>query len=288
MARPLTARLIGIGGWIAGGVVLLGAGIGLVHEGLTALIGIEEAAAHIWFAVYLDVGWATTIVLGAIVVLAALHLWLHGREDIRPRGPADRLHWWSALERTVHWALVLSFAVLLVTGVEMYVAGPGLPSPLTRTMRAWHVGEPFMVLGALLFLRWYRDAMPRRYDWHWLAHLGGYLRRREPLPAGRFNAGQKLWFWLEAVGGLVMAMTGYELEHHVSRFDPGYLTLLGLHLAAAGLFLTVLAVHFYLAVVGVRGALGGMVHGTVGRQGAHRLHSEARAEKEPSLDSTSS
>ena len=78
-----------------------------------------------------------------------------------------------------------------------------------------------------------------------------------------------------------MALTGYELQAHFTRFDEGYLTLLALHLGAALLFLTVLFVHFYLAVVVIRGALAGMIHGWIGRAGAERFHPCAPALQKP-------
>lgn len=272
--------------WIAGIVQAVGAAAGLAVAAwllwlaVWALIRVEEPLGQLWYAVYLYAGRATLAILAAIAVVAALHCWWHGRDDMRPNGPADRIRWWALPERVLHWGTVLSFVLLLVTGVEMYEAGFGLPTPLTRTMRAWHGGEPFMVLGALLFATWVRDALPRRHDLVWLRHLGGHVGgwnlAASPLPAGRFNAGQKIWFWLEAAAGLVMALTG-RMMLDFSRMDDGYLTLLSLHLAAAVVFLSVLGVHFYLAVIGVRGALGGMVFGYVGRQGAARLHPLARA-----------
>ncbi len=280
MARALGRRCIdGLRRGLVGAILLAGC-TALLWAALHWLIGFEEQAAEVEYALYLAVGRGTLYGIAAFVLLAALHRWLHGRDDIRPQGPGDGVRWWSPAERTLHWLLVLCFAVLLVTGIYLYDAGGGLPSPLTRSVRDWHFGEGFMGVGALLFLRWFRDAIPRRYDLRWLAAGGGYLRRRPgaaPLPAGRFNGGQKLWFWLQSLAGITMALTGYELQHGYSRFDEGYLTVLTVHLVSAALFLWVLTVHIYLAVIGMRGALRGMVRGWVGRSQAARLHPFAEA-----------
>ena len=284
MTRGLARRRIGsLAVTLLGAVVLAGC-IALQWAALAWLVRFEEPSAEAEYALYLALGRGTLCGLAALALLAALHLWLHGREDMRPRGAGDVVRWWPLGERVVHWLLVLNFAVLLVTGVYLYTAGGGLPSPLTRSVRSWHFGEGFMAFGAALFLLWFRDALPRRYDLRWLAAGGGHLRRWRgdtPLPAGRFNAGQKLWFWLESLAGIAMALTGWELQHGYTRFDEGYLTLLTVHGGSAALFLGVLAVHFYLAVIGVRGALNGMVRGWVGRAGARRLHPLAPAFSAP-------
>jgi formate dehydrogenase subunit gamma len=268
-------RRFALVGQVLAGALVLAAIVWLVRAGLLALVAFEERLAEPWFWLYQHVGYVIGLALLAIALLAALHLRVHGRHDQRPQGPHDAIRWWTLGERIVHWLFVLSFLVLLVSGLQLYLAGFGLPTPLTRFMRRWHVGEPFMVGGALLFVLWFRDALPRRYDLRWLAHFGGYLGHAGLLPAGRFNAGQKLWFWLEALGGIAMAVTGWELQHHFTRFDDGFLTLLAAHLGAAAVFVVVLGIHFYLAVIAVRGALGGMVHGSIGRQGALRYHPEA-------------
>ena len=268
-------RTASVAGFALVGALVLVALVWAVRAAALWLVGFESRLGEAWFWLYLRVGYVTGAALAVIVVLAALHLGRFGRHDQRPRDPRDTIHWWALGERLVHWVVVLSFVVLLVTGIELYLAGPGLPSPLTRLMRRWHAAEPFMVAGTLLFLMWFHDALPRRHDVRWLAHFGGYLGYAEVLPAGRFNAGQKLWFWLETLAGCIMAVTGWELQYRYTRFDDGYLTLLAIHLGAAALFVAVLAIHFYLAVIAVRGALGGMIHGRIGRQGALRYHSLA-------------
>ena len=48
-----------------------------------------------------------------------------------------------------------------------------------------------------------KDNLPRLYDFRWLAGAWGYMARGEHLPSGRFNAGEKLWFW----GGVVVLST---------------------------------------------------------------------------------
>jgi len=42
--------------------------------------------------------------------------------------------------------------------------------------------------------------------------MGGYLSKTQKIiKADKFNAGQKVWFWLATIGGIVMAVTGYTI-----------------------------------------------------------------------------
>jgi len=39
----------------------------------------------------------------------------------------------------------------------------------------------------------------------WMMIVGGYLsKEKKPIPAGKFNAGQKMWYWIATLGGMVM------------------------------------------------------------------------------------
>jgi formate dehydrogenase subunit gamma len=259
---------------LAGALILAGLTWAL-RAALLGLVAYENALGDAWYWLYLHVAAVGGVALAVVAGLAALHLGLYGRHDERPRAAHDAIRWWAPGERLVHWLMVLVFLVLLGSGLELYEAGFGLPSPLTRLMRSLHAGEPFMAVGTVLFVMWFRHALPRRGDLRWLARGGGYLGYGGPLPAGRFNAGQKLWFWLQVLNGCTMALTGWELQYHFTRFDDGYLTLLAIHLGAAAAFVAVLGIHIYLGVIAVRGALGGMVHGKIGKQGALRYHPDA-------------
>ena|GEM_PF-7050420 len=51
-----------------------------------------------------------------------------------------------------------------------------------------------------MFLLWVKEMLPRPYDIKWFFIMGGYLSKEKlPIPAGKFNGGQKMWFWLVTV-----------------------------------------------------------------------------------------
>ncbi len=44
---------------------------------------------------------------------------------------------------------------------------------------------------------------------HWIKEGGGIIDPNEHPPAYRFNAGQKMIYWIVVLGGAAMAITGY-------------------------------------------------------------------------------
>ena len=214
-------------------------------------------------------------VLTAIAAGAVLHYLKYGPRDARPTNRGDEIVWWSRLERSLHWVFAMTAVLLIVTGVQIFLAGGGLPDAITRFMLGLHFNELFVPFGFLLAILWLPEALPRCYDAWWLLHFGGYLGFKGSLKAGKFNAGQKIWFWIYVICGTAMMLTGHQLQYSYSRLDPPFYPILVIHLAAAVVFLAAIFLHIYLSVIVVRGALAGMVHGKIGRRAAEHNHSEA-------------
>ncbi len=56
---------------------------------------------------------------------------------------------------------------------------------------------------------WSKDARFAPYDKEWLKKHGGYVGGKEvEVPAGRLNAGQKIFFWLAVALSFIMGVTG--------------------------------------------------------------------------------
>ena len=69
----------------------------------------------------------------------------------------------------------------------------------------------FTLTLAVVFLLWLRHSFPGWRDAVWLGKAGGMLVKGSTPPAGKFNGGQKILFWLIVLGGLGMIMTGAAL-----------------------------------------------------------------------------
>jgi formate dehydrogenase subunit gamma len=119
----------------------------------------------------------------------------------------------NLLERAVHLARLISFAVLVDTGLIMafnLTAWQELFFRSPAQLRLYHIGPGivFIVTTVMGVIIWFRDAMFASYDKEWMRIVGGYLGHKGSVPAGRFNVGQKMFYWYTAVFGLIMSISG--------------------------------------------------------------------------------
>jgi len=217
--------------------------------------------------------------LGIITVVPGiflLHYLIVGAKAFSHDGP--EVLFFGAFTRFIHWIGAVSFSMLVVTGLLIAMGsffGGGLPIRLARTI---HILSALVFAGdaVLMFLVWIKDMLPALYDLKWLFILGGYLsKEKKPVPAGKFNAGQKAWFWLATVGGGVMAYTGYVIWGFRADIETVRLyaiihNLLGMALVA--LFLT----HLYMSIFAIKGSLQSMISGYKPRDEVDILHSRYR------------
>ncbi len=119
---------------------------------------------------------------------------------------------------------------------------------------------------------WVVWSFPGSTDITWLVQGGGIVGHGHP-DARRFNAGQKLVYWIVVLGGGALAASGYVL-----MFPFGAVEIAGLQLAhmvhavAAVLFVVVMIAHAYIGSIGMEGAFEGMWRGTVDENWAREHH----------------
>ncbi|MDB5931531.1 MAG: formate dehydrogenase subunit gamma [Polaromonas sp.] len=189
----------------------------------------------------------------------------------------------SAWQRTVHWATAISFLVLAFSGLVLLfgkkvlipLLGHGAFSWLAIISKYLHnfVGPLFIVCSVLMFITFMWQNLFRRWDWDWVKKGGGLLSHQH-VPAGYFNAGEKLWFWGGVVLlGLVMSATGLMLNF-VNFGQTRYLLQWAdyLHLAGATLYIVASMGHIYIGTLGTPGAYHAMRHGTVDETWAKAHH----------------
>ena len=185
----------------------------------------------------------------------------------------------SFVERVVHWTVGLSFVLLLLTGFAF--SYPSLfwitsllgGGPSARVLHPW-TGLVFAAGLLWMFMLWVRDMVMSSADGQWFRAIQYYATHQHDRvpPAGKYNAGQKLFFWVQSLLGVLFLMTGVPLWLPDS-FGPGVLaTMRFAHYVAAlggGLFLIV---HVYLGTVAYPGTARGMIDGKVTRKWAQLHH----------------
>ena len=221
---------------------------------------------------------AAVVILGMIVVLAAFLL-IKGRMK-SPRS-AEKIKRYNVLERFTHWMTAACFIVLALSGLN-YIFGKRLLMPLigpdafgtaSQLAKYSHVylAWPFM-LGILLMLAlWVKDNIPNRVDWAWLKAGGGVLGGHAH--AGRFNAGQKVIFWMVIGFGLAMGFTGIALLFPFTLAGIHGMQLMQVvHALIGALFIAGIILHIYTGTVGIEGSFAAMGKGEVDLAWARAHH----------------
>lgn len=89
----------------------------------------------------------------------------------------------------------------------------------------------------------------------------------------RFNAGQKAIYWVQALGGTGIVMSGYVLMFPFYGTNIGYMELAEIvHGTIAMLLIAIMLAHIYLGTTGMEGAFEGMGEGTVDLNWARQHH----------------
>ena len=263
--------------------------------------------------------------LGAVILVLAAFFLLRGRIAIEDGWAGRTITRFGDLERFGHWLLAASFVILALTGLNILygryvllpVIGKGAFATLSQGGKWLHnyVAFAFMVGLALTFIVWVRHNFPTFRDLVWLAKGGGLLVKGSHPPAWKFNAGQKILFWLVMLGGLSISLSGISLMFpfetamfaktfaviNVFGFDlPTKLTPLqemqyasSWHSIVALVLVGIIIAHIYIGTLGMQGAFSAMGTGQVDVNWAKEHHSlwaeeELRKENEATQAGASS
>lgn len=230
---------------------------------------------------------------GALFLIALLALaifWFtRGQLGHQPAvgGGGRRIERFTPFERAAHWTNAIAFVILAVSGLVMAfgkffllpIIGRVLFGYLTYFLKTLHnfAGPLFVVSLIIVILVFIRDELPRRGDLGWLLKAGGvFSRSGEEPPTHRFNAGEKVVFWIGVfVLGLIVVASGLVLDKLVPSLVYERAAMQAAHMVhavAAILMMCVTALHIYLGTVGMRGAYDAMRHGYVDEAWAREHH----------------
>jgi formate dehydrogenase subunit gamma len=225
------------------------------------------------------VGW---LMAAVVVVIGAFYKW---RGSIKVHGePTGRLiQRFTPLDRYTHWVVGISFAILGISGLVMMLGKYVLLPVIGYTLFAWlaqlskhlhnFVGPVFIVSLLMFIVMFVKDNLPRLYDLKWFAKAGGMISG-EHVPSGKFNGGEKIWFWIGVVVlSLIVSASGLVLLF--PNFDQVRAIMIEanvVHAVAAGAVMAASLGHIYLGSIGVDGAYEAMRNGYVDEAWAKEHH----------------
>jgi formate dehydrogenase subunit gamma len=232
---------------------------------------------------------AAILILGTILLLGVAYL-VMGRLRIESGRSGLKIVRFKAIERLSHWLTAVSFVILGLTGLNITfgkklllpVLGPENFSSVSQVLKYIHnfVSFAFVVGLVLIAVIFMKDNVFNRVDLVWLRQGGGFIKSKHA-PAGRFNLGEKLVFWLSLASGLVVSVSGFLL-----LFPFSVTSILGMqiaqvvHAVVAVLFVALILGHIYIGTLGMEGAFEAMGTGEVDRNWAKEHHDLWLAEQE--------
>ena len=243
-------------------------------------------------------------ILGILFLLSVFFAF-RGRMKIAHGRSGKTLTRFTLLERGSHWLLASSFIILALSGLNLIfgktlllpIIGASAFSSLTLFGKFVHnyVGFAFMIALVMVAVLWIIHNIPNRHDLVWLLRGGGMLGGGHP-PAKKFNAGQKIIFWIVILCGASISMSGWALLNPFtttmmadtaalsnSILGTEFATNLGpiqeqqlqtlWHSVMAVFMIVVIIGHIYIGSVGMEGALDAMTSGEVDKNWAMEHHS---------------
>ncbi len=192
----------------------------------------------------------------------------------------------SMFQRFIHWLAGVAFIVLIPTGLVMvngtYFGG----GEFVRICKELHaISTIFFAISVVpMTIFWFKEMLPIKADLEWLMILGGYLSKvKKPIPASKFNAGQKMWFWTCTFGGMILILTGAVM--FFQDFDFAFIRDMGLsqidllrlsaivHNVLGMVMVALFFTHIYMAVFAIKGAIHSMISGYKEEEEVEILHS---------------
>lgn len=259
------------------------------NEGYTSLPGREmgvlvQSAGETWRQirngpVTFYGGWLVVIVA---LILAAIYFAL-GPVKLHDKTSGRMIERFTLVERWAHWVMGISFVVLGITGLIMLFGKHVLLPVIGYTLFAWlsalsknlhNFIAPLFAVSLLIFIIMFiKDNLPKSYDFSWFAKAPGFFAGKH-IPSGRFNGGEKAWFW----GGVVvlsLVLVGSGAVLLFPNFDQLRSTMQQasvIHMVAALLVIAASFGHIYLGTIGVEGAYQAMRSGYVDEVWAKEHH----------------
>src|SRR5262245_26604111 len=201
-------------------------------------------------------------------------------DGVHPGDPVivDR---YTTAARINHWITATSLVLLAVSGLALFhpslffLTGLFGGGTATRAIHPW-IGRILFFSFLGLCFRFWKLNLWKREDGTWLARLRDVLAAHDDkLPeVGKYNAGQKMVFWLMSVLIVTLISSGIVIwnEYFGTSFTVEQKRVAVLvHAIAAIVMICVWIVHVY-AAIWVRGTIGAMTRGQVTGGWAWRHH----------------
>lgn len=222
-------------------------------------------------------------VLGfALLAIIAFRL-VRGKIPIKAGRSDKKIKRFTTFQRYVHWITAILFIGLAISGlllmfgrhIIMPVFGAEFGGTFMLLMKRLHdlSGPVFAIALVVLTFTFIKGNFPHISDLKWVLKGGGLLGWHAP--AGRYNAGEKGWYWIAVLVGVVVVVSGLILDfpNFAATRELGF-TLFNLeqtrntmtfyhwiHSISTVLIMAAAMGHIYMGTIAMEGALEAMQTG---------------------------
>ena len=221
---------------------------------------------------------------GALLVIALFRL-IRGKIKIKAGRSGKKIKRFTDFQRFVHWSVAILFVILGITGVILTLGRYGLLPLVGKEafgviasygkLLHNYLGPVFSVMLVVMLFTFIKGNFFNWTDIKWFAKGGGLVGKHAS--AGRYNGGEKAWYWIAALVGAVVIVSGLILNF------PTLIPVLGisrenfelaqlLHaVGSIGLFVVSFG-HIYMGTIAMEGAFEAMQTGKCDSNWAKEHH----------------
>jgi formate dehydrogenase subunit gamma len=196
--------------------------------------------------------------------------------------PEDQVQRYNFAERAYHWINSFAYTYLMLTGLALctplaYWLAYVLGGP--ATIRYWHPWIGLVYFATIFWMHrlWKRDMQKIPQDEQWSKNIRAYAENRDEVmpPQGRFNAGQKQFWWVMFYCTFILLITGIVMwipEKMPPELHWVLPIIIFIHSATALITIAAFIIHVYMSVWVTPGSVKAMVEGHVSTTWARTHH----------------
>jgi len=196
--------------------------------------------------------------------------------------PGERILRYTFGERVNHWFAAATYSYCLITGLAFWspymywlaaIVGGG---PAARFWHPW-LGLAYTASMFWMYRIWYSDMRITAADRQWSQAMQSYIENDDQNlpPEGRFNYGQKLFFWVMFYGIILLLISGIGLWFVEDiPWSLRWLRYLSVTVHVIAAFATIggFIIHVYMGTAVVRGGFTSIIRGEVSTAWARTHH----------------
>ena len=154
--------------------------------------------------------------LGGVLLIIVLFRLIRGKIKIKAGRSGKKIHRFTGFQRFSHWSVAILFVILGLTGVLLTLGRFGLIpfigkeafgtiATLGRTLHNY-LGPVFAIMLIIMLFTFIKGNFGNWTDIKWFAKGGGLFGGHAS--AGRYNGGEKAWYWIAMTVGAVVMVSG--------------------------------------------------------------------------------